>query len=158
MQSVYFTTPADWANQIVKCHTWETCGRGWGLTPLQRCSRCILQPQLTGQIRLFSVISRKLGRERKKKKKKRRGSYPSAEMQSVYFTTPADWANQIVKCHTWETCGRGWGLTPLQRCSRCILQPQLTGQIRLFSIISRKLVVGDLPLYRVVVGVFYRTS
>ena len=23
---------------------------GWGLTPLQRCSQCILQPQLTGQI------------------------------------------------------------------------------------------------------------
>ena len=41
------------------------------------------------------------------------GSYPSAEMQLVYSTTPADWATLI---------GRE-ELTHLQRCSRCILQP-----------------------------------
>ncbi len=34
-------------------------------------------------MRLFSVISRTLVRE---------GSYPSAEVQSVYSTAPADWA------------------------------------------------------------------
>ena len=33
-------------NQIVKCHIQDT--RWEGLTPLQRSSRCILQPQLTG--------------------------------------------------------------------------------------------------------------
>ena len=36
-------------------------------------------------IRLFSVISRTLVGE----------SYPSAQMQSVYFTAPADWAKYI---------------------------------------------------------------
>ena len=35
--------------------------------------------------RLFSVLSRTLVR----------GSYTSAEMQSVYSTAPADWANNI---------------------------------------------------------------
>ena len=36
-------------------------------------------------------------------------SYHSAEMQSVYSTAPTDWASH-------------WGsLTPLQRCSGCIL-------------------------------------
>ena len=33
-------------HQIVLCHILDTC---WGsLTPLQKCSQCILQPQLTG--------------------------------------------------------------------------------------------------------------
>ena len=41
-------------------------------------------------------------------------SYPSAEMQSVYSTAPVEWA----------TRGR---LSPLQRCSRCIVQSQPTG-------------------------------
>ena len=39
-------------------------------------------------------------------------------------------------------------VTPLQRCSRCILQPQLTGP----------LVRGVLPLCRGAVNVFYRPS
>ena len=47
-----------------------------------------------------------------------------------------------------DTC---WGsLTPLQRCSRCILQPQLTRQ--------RTLVVGVILLCRDVVGVFCNPS
>ena len=36
-------------HQIFYCHIQETHG-GDGLIPLQRSSRCILQPQLTGQI------------------------------------------------------------------------------------------------------------
>ena len=59
--------------------------------------------------RLFSVISgRSLGV----------GSYPSAEMQSVYSTVQPTGPQ-----HT-----RLGSLTLLQRCSRCILQPQSTGQ------------------------------
>ena len=43
-------------------------------------------------------------------------AYPSAEMQSVCSATLADWAT-----------GHFFGsLNHLQRCSRCILQPQLT--------------------------------
>ena len=44
------------------------------------------------------------------------GSYPSAEMQSMYSTAPAERA-------TGHSSGRG--LTLLPRCSRCFLQPQL---------------------------------
>ena len=74
----------------------------------------------------------------------RRRTYPSAEMQSVYSTAPVEWAShQIVLCHTQDT---GWGggeLTPPQRCSRCILQPQSSGPaIRLFYVIPRTLVGG----------------
>ena len=55
-----------------------------GLTPLQRCSRCILQLQSTGP-RLSNVIpGHSFG-----------GSYSSAEMQSVYSSTPADWAKIV---------------------------------------------------------------
>ena len=43
-----------------------------GLTPLQRCSQCILQPQLT------------------KPQDTLGGSYPSAEMQSVYSAAPTN--------------------------------------------------------------------
>ena len=53
---------------------------GRDLTPLQRCSWCILQPQPTGQHSLWG------------------GSYPFAEVQSVYSTAPADWAIHRVKC------------------------------------------------------------
>ena len=44
------------------------------------------------------------------------GSYPSADVQSVYSTAPVDLASSLE-----------WGLIFLLRCSRCILQPQLTG-------------------------------
>ena len=36
-------------HQIVYCHIQDTRWVGWGLTPLQRSSQCILQPQPTGQ-------------------------------------------------------------------------------------------------------------
>ena len=67
-------------------------------TPLQRCSQCILQLQPTGPL---------VGG----------GPYPSAEMQSVYSTTPSNWATR------WR------GLISLERCNRCILQLQRTGPI-----------------------------
>ena len=48
-----------------------------------------------------------------------KGTPHSTKLQHYY---------QIVECYIQDTC-RGGGLTPLQRCSRCILQPplQLTG-------------------------------
>ena len=128
VQSVYTTTQANWAI------------RGGRLTPLQRCSRCILPLKPTG---LFVVgdlplcrgavgvyyHSSQLGYSWWE-------TYPSAEMQSVYTTTQANWAI------------RGGRLTPLQRCSWCILPLKPTG---LF-------VVGDLPLCRDAVGVYYHSS
>ena len=48
-------------------------------------------------------------------------SYLSAEMQSVYSTAQANWV-------TGHLLGWGGGLIPLQRCTRCILQPLPTGQ------------------------------
>ena len=48
-----------------------------------------------------------------------RGSYLSAEMQSVYSVAWDDWATR----HLLEG-----DLTSLQRCSQCILKLQLTGQ------------------------------
>ena len=125
MQSMYSTAPSDWT----------LC---WGsLTPLQRCSQCILQPQATG---LFVGGVLPLCRDAvnvfyspKRLDSLLGESYPSAEMQSMYSTAPSDWT----------LC---WGsLTPLQRCSQCILQPQATG---LF-------VGGVLPLCRDAVNVFY---
>ena len=49
------------------------------------------------------------------------GSYPFAEVQSVYSIAPAA---DLATGHSLV----GGGLIPLQRCSRCILQPQPTGQ------------------------------
>ena len=94
----------------------QRCSRG--LSRLQRCSRCILELQPTGLL---------LG-------------YPSAEMQSVYSTVPADWATghwlgesyssakmqsvYSIAPANWAT--RWESLNPLQRWTRCILQPQPT--------------------------------
>ena len=41
-------------HQIVLCHKQDT--RWKGFTPLQRCSRCILQPQPTGQASIRGVM------------------------------------------------------------------------------------------------------
>ena len=72
------------------------------------------------------------------------GSYPPAEKQSVYSTPPNDWATRwggvIPLCR--EAVGvfyssnrlghsLGWGLAPLQRSSKCILQLQLTGHVHI---------------------------
>ena len=84
----------------------------WGcLTLLQRCSRCILQPQPNGPT--LGVF------------------YPSAEMQLLYSTTPAN--RSLVG-----------GPTPLQRCSRHIPQSQHTDPS-----------LRALPLCNDEVGVFY---
>ena len=133
---MYSTAPSNWTTRwggvLLLCrealgvlyspsrldHSW-----GWGLTPLQRSTRCTLQPQPTGP--LVGV-----------------GSYSSAEKHSVYSTAPADWTTRgggvLLLCrealgvlyspsrldHSW-----GWGLTPLQRSTRCTLQPQPTGPL-----------------------------
>ena len=67
-----------------------------------------------------------------------RGGYPSAEMLSVYSIAPAPahWATG----HSLEE-----GLTPLQRCSRCILQSQPTSPF----------MGGVLPHFRDTVSVFF---
>ena len=128
MQSVYSAAPADWAlvGRVlpfcrdavgVFCSPSRLSSRWAGLTLLQRCSRCILQPQPT---------ELSLG-----------GSYPSAEMQSVYSAAPADWAlvgrvlpfcrDAVGVFRSPSRLSSRWaGLTLLQRCSRCILQPQPT--------------------------------
>ena len=99
----------------------------WGsLATLKRCNRCILQPQPTRQ------PGHSLGE-----------SYHSAEMQSVYSIAPTEWATMILVGTVLPLCrdtvgvfscsGRlsnqdtRWGsLTPLQRCSRYVLQLWLT--------------------------------
>ena len=85
MQSVYSAAPADWATGHLLGRVLPLCrdavgvfcspGRlghrtlvGEGFSLLQRCSRCILQPQPIGPLDTCWG-----------------GSYPSAEMQSVYL-------------------------------------------------------------------------
>ena len=110
-----------------------------GLTPLQRCSRCILQPQLIGPI-LLGVIFRTPVE----------GSYPSAEMQSVYSTAPVDRA-KIVRCHIRTLVEGSYPSAEMQsvystapvdwaKIVRCHIQD------------TRR---GVLPLCRDAVGVFY---
>ena len=70
------------------------------------------------------------------------GSYPPAEMLSVYSTAPADWS-------TGHSLGEGF--TPLQRCCRCILQPEPTG-------LHGTRWGRVLPLYKDAVVVFYSPS
>ena len=53
-------------------------------TPLLKCSRSILQPQLTG-LRWLSIISRTMVGEKCY-------PHPPAEMQSIYSTAPAGYA------------------------------------------------------------------
>ena len=117
------------------------------LVPLQRCSRCILQPQTTG----LTLVGG--------------GSCLSAEIQSVYSTVPANktwhlwwWWGVLALCR--DTVGvfyspsrRGLtlvvgGLASLQRYSRCILQSKPT---RPDTCGGR----GVLPLCRGTVSVFY---
>ena len=113
-QLVYSAAPANWATH------WRS------LTPLQWSSWCILQPQPIGPlidgvlllcreaVGVFCSPSQ-LGHSLKE-------SYSSAEKQLVYSAAPANWATH------WRS------LTPLQRSSWCILQPQLTGQ----GVVKRK--------------------
>ena len=111
-----------------------------GLTPLQRSSRCILHPQPTGplfgRVLPFCREAVDVFLDPSQLSLWLWWSYSSVEMQSVYSTAPADWATR------WRS------LTFLQRCSRCILQLQPTGQ----------LVGGVLPFCRDAVGVYYCLS
>ena len=128
-QSMYSAAPTEWATLV-----------GLGLTPRQRYSWCILQLLLTGlhllgcvlvlcrdAVRVFCCFC-PLGHTRWI------GSYPSAEMQFVYSAASAHWATHV-----------GLGLTPLQRCSLCILQLLPTGPHSLGWV---------LPVCRDAVGVF----
>ena len=66
-----------------------------------------------------------------------RRSYSSAEMQSMYSTAPSDWAMQwkgLEPNHQMQFSVKsrlliGEGLTTLQRCSWCIVQPPLTQHV-----------------------------
>ena len=149
MQSVYSTSPIDWASRLVDFYLsaemqsvystspMDWASRLWIFTSLQKCSRCILHPQWTGPVVCGFLplgrnavgvfyISNGLGQSFE-------DFYLSAEMQSVYSTSPMDWASRLRI------------FTSLQRCSRCILHPQWTGPV----------VWLFLPLCRNAVGVFY---
>ena len=125
MQSVYFTTPADWATghslwgiltvcrdavDVSHClirrgHRTRVVGDH---TRLQRCSTCILQPHLTGP------------------QDTRCGEcFLSVETQSEYSTALSNWATRTLVFFV------GWGdhLTLLQRNSRYILQPNPTDDV-----------------------------
>ena len=123
MQSVYFVAPAALKNFVSDFFLVSYPGHLLGsLTPLQRCSRCILSPQPLCKkfcLRIFfSVISRTLVGE----------SYSFAKMQSVYFVAPAALKNLSQIFFLVSYPGHLLGsLTPLQRCSRCILSPQPLG-------------------------------
>ena len=124
MQPMYSTDPADRASHIQDNH----CG---SLTPLQRCSRCILQPQATG-----SVISGNSSWE----------SHPSADMQPMYSTAPADRASHISGHSSWESYPSAemqpmYSTAPADRASHI-----------------RTLIVGVLPLCRDAADVFYSPS
>ena len=144
MQSAYSTAQIDWATGHSFRRVLPLCRDAVGvfysanrlghrtlvregLTPLQRCSRRILHPNSTGP------QDTRLG-----------GSYPSAEMQSAYSTAQIDWATGHSFGRVLPLCRDAvgvfyspnrlghrilvWeGLTPLQRCSRRILQPKSTG-------------------------------
>ena len=153
VQSVYSTAPA------ADLATGHSLVAG-GLIPLPRCSRCILQPQqptwpqdtrwwegvlslCRGAVGVFYSPSSRLGH---RTLVGGRGSYPFAEVQSVYSTAPAA---DLATGHSLVAGGSypsaevqsvystapaadlatghslvGVGLIPLPRCSRCILQPQ----------------------------------
>ena len=142
MQSVYSTVPVDWLQDTLwrsltplqKCsrRTLQPQSTGpldtrWGsLTPLQKCSRCILQSQSTGYRTLFG------------------GVFPPCRNAVGIFYSPSLLVHRTlvggVLPPCWNAVGvfyspsllghrtlvRGGGLTPLQKCSRCILQPQPT--------------------------------
>ena len=141
---MYYTTSTDWATIHTLSEVVPLCRGavgvfynlnilgynillGRGLTPLQRCCRCILQPQPTGSQDTHWARS-----------------YPSADALSVYSTTPANWATGHSLGGVLPLCRGAVGVfynptrlghntligrdfTPLQRCCRCIVQPQHTG-------------------------------
>ena len=144
IQYVYSIAPADWVFRTLigeflslcrdtVCVSYSSSRLGlqdthWRiLIPLQRYSICILQLQPTGS----SGHSLE-------------NSYPSAEIQYVYSTAPADWVFRTLigeflplcrdtVCVSYSSSRLGlqdthWRiLIPLQRYSMCILQLQPTG-------------------------------
>ena len=155
MQSEYSTAPADWATG----HSFV----GVGLTPLQRYSQYILQLQPIGPqdtrccwwwwgglplsrdaVSIFYSPSR-LGNRTLICWS---GSYPSAAIQSVYFTAPVDWTTG----HSLVVVVVVVGSSPQQRCSQYILQPQPIGQQ------DTHLLEWVLPLCSDTVSIFYSSS
>ena len=104
---------------------------GKGLTLMQKCSWCIQQPQPSGPNdthcggRVLPIYRDTVGvfnspsNQGKTTLIAGEGSYPYAEIQSVYSTAPAIRA----KRHSL----RGKSLTHMPRYSRCIQQPQQSG-------------------------------
>ena len=88
-------------HQIVLYHIQDT---SWSsLTPEQRCSRCILQPQSTGSREEWQC------------------------RDTLYFPKLQNWSLAIgLFCVIARIFVGRWGLIPLQRCSWGILQPQPT--------------------------------
>ena len=137
-QPMYSTAPGEWS-------TGHLLGMSY---PLQRSSRCILQPQGSGpRDTCWGCLT--LYREAVDVFYSPRGVVhgtlvgdvlPSTEKQSMYSTAPAEW-----------TTGLLLGMSyPLQRSSRCILQPQLSWPQDTCS--------GCLTLYREAIGVLYSPS
>ena len=126
---MYSTAPAYWAfvggvlllsrDAVGVFYSRSLLGPHWrSLTSQKRCGWCIIQPQLTGpSLEEF---------------------YLSEEMRLVYYTAPAYWAlfggvlrlsrDAVGVFYSSSLLGLRWrSLTPQQRCSLCILQPQPTG-------------------------------
>ena len=59
-------------HQIVSCHIQNTCW--WSLIPLQRCSRCILQPQLPEPDRIYLLFNNLT-----------RGQWPACQLKMLIF-------------------------------------------------------------------------
>ena len=114
-----FYSPANWINS-----------RRGSFTFLQRCCWCILQPQPPWSIHVGGVLPfcrDAVGVFYSPNRLDQFTSgefYPSAEMQSAYFTAPANWINS-----------RRGSFTLLQRCSRRILQPQPPGSIHVGGVL-----------------------
>ena len=83
LQSMYSIPPANWAI------------RWWGLMLLQSCSRCILHLQPTrpfvGGVLSFCIVAVDVFYTSSQLGHSLVGSYPSAELQSMCSTPPANW-------------------------------------------------------------------
>ena len=162
MQSVYFTSPTDWAT----VHP-----LGEGLTPLQRYNHCILQPQPAGPqntrwervlflwrdtIGVFytpSQLSHSLGEGLTPLKRCNRcilHPQPAEPQDTRWERVLPFWRNTLGVFYSPSQLSHslGEGLTPLKRCNRCILQPQpAEPQDTRWEWV--------VPLWRDAIGVFY---
>ena len=86
------------------------------------CSIWLIDRTLSGATTLDQNEPRSSGNE---------GVFPTPQSSSITGTSPWD-------CFvSYPGHSSGGGLTPLQRCSQCILQSQLTGQVDLMSLAQR---------------------